>query len=246
MACNVATPSSAERTSSTTAPAAGSTVQVAQAQHPVSTATSARSSASASGRKVSRRPSAVCARPVKAASISRCQRRPWAARSARPSVHAMSMLFVMNLRIVVKVRLMSSQDRSMTIGAVAAQAGRRPSSIRYYEQIGLLPRPDRVSGRRVYGPDTVRTLAVIETGQRAGLTLDEIRDLLSASDGDQAAIERLREVAVRKLPEVRELIERTEIVRDWLEAAARCECPTLDECPLFDDPALLPQKVPGF
>ena len=83
-------------------------------------------------------------------------------------------------------------------------------------------------------------------GQRAALTLDEIRDLLSASDGDQAAIERLRDVAVRKLPEVRELIERTGIVRDWLEAAARCECPTLDECPLFDDPALLPQKVPGF
>ena len=108
----------------------------------------------------------------------------------------------------------------MTIGAIAAQAGRRPSSIRYYEQIGLLPRPARVSGRRVYGPDTVRTLAVIETGQRAGLTLDEIRDLLSASDGDQGAIERLREVAVRKLPEVRELIERTEIVCEWLEAAA--------------------------
>jgi hypothetical protein len=53
-------------------------------------------------------------------------------------------------------------------------------------------------------------------------------------------------VALRKLPEVRELIARTEIVRDWLEAAARCECPTLGECPLFDDPALLPQKVPGF
>jgi MerR family redox-sensitive transcriptional activator SoxR len=134
----------------------------------------------------------------------------------------------------------------MTIGAVAALTGRRPSAIRYYEQVGLLPRPARVSGRRVYGPDIVRTLAVIETAQRAGLTLDEIRDLLSASDGDQAAIERLREVAVRKLPEVRELIERTEIVRDWLEAAARCECPTLDDCPLFDDPALLPRKSPGF
>ena len=39
------------------------------------------------------------------------------------------------------------------------------------------------------------------------------------------------------------LIERTEIVRDWLEAATRCECPTLDECPLFDDPARLPQKA---
>ena len=95
----------------------------------------------------------------------------------------MGMLLVMRVSIAVKVDLMSNGERSMTIGAVAARAGRRPSSIRYYEQIGLLPRPDRVSGRRVYGPDTVRTLAVIETGQRAGLTLDEIRDLLSASYG---------------------------------------------------------------
>jgi MerR family redox-sensitive transcriptional activator SoxR len=133
----------------------------------------------------------------------------------------------------------------MTIGAVAAQAGRRPSSIRYYEQIGLLPPAARVSGRRVYGPDTARTLAVIETGQRAGLSLDEIRALLSAAPDDQAAIERLREVAIRKLPQVKELIERTELVRDWLEAAARCECPSLVECPLFENPALLPQKAPG-
>jgi DNA-binding transcriptional MerR regulator len=153
----------------------------------------------------------------------------------------MSMLFVMNLRLVVKVSLMSNQDHSMTIGAVAALSGKRPSSIRYYEQIGLLPQPDRVSGRRVYGPDTVRTLAVIETGQRAGLTLDEIRALLSATPDDQAAIERLRELAVRKLPQVTELLERTGIVRDWLDAAARCECPSLDECPLFDDTARLPQ-----
>ena len=92
----------------------------------------------------------------------------------------------------------------------------------------------------------MRTLAVIETGQRAGLSLDEIRALLSAKPDDQAAIERLREVAIRKLPQVKELIERTELVRDWLDAAARCECPSLEECPLFDDPALLPQKVPGF
>ncbi len=133
----------------------------------------------------------------------------------------------------------------MTIGAVAALAGKRPSSIRYYEQIGLLPPAARVSGRRVYGPDTVRTLAVIETGQRAGLTLEEIRALLSASPDDQAAIERLREVANTKLPQIKDLIARTEIVRDWLESAARCECPSLDDCPLFDDRAL-PGRAPGF
>ena len=134
----------------------------------------------------------------------------------------------------------------MTIGAVAALAGKRPSSIRYYEQIGLLPPPDRVSGRRVYGPDTVRRLAVIETGQRAGLTLDEIRMLLCASPGDQTAIERLREVAHRKLPEITALIERSTLVRAWLESAARCECPDLDQCPLFDEPALPAGRIQGL
>jgi MerR family redox-sensitive transcriptional activator SoxR len=131
----------------------------------------------------------------------------------------------------------------MPIGAVAALAGKRPSSIRYYEQIGLLPPAARASGRRVYGADTVRTLAVIETGQRAGLTLDEIKALLSASPDDKAAIERLREMAARRLPQIKALIERTEIVAGWLESAARCECPSLDQCPLFDDPALLPSRT---
>ena len=124
------------------------------------------------------------------------------------------------------------------IGAVAGLAGKRPSSIRYYEQIGLLPPPVRVNGQRRYDAGTVRTLAVIDTAQRAGLTLDEIKALLSASPQDGSAIDRLREVADRKLPQIVALIERAELVRGWLECAARCECPDLDDCPLFDDPPL--------
>ena len=130
---------------------------------------------------------------------------------------------------------------ALTIGEVARLASRRPSSIRYYEQIGLLPAASRAAGRRVYGPETVRTLAVIETGQRAGLTLEEIGALLASSPDDAAAIERLREIAERKLPEITALIERSQLVRDWLECAARCECPNLDQCPLFEDPAVLPR-----
>ncbi len=137
---------------------------------------------------------------------------------------------------------MSNPEPALTIGVVAALAGRRPASIRDYEQIGLLPPAARVGGRRVYGPDTVRTLAVIETGQRAGLTLDEVRALLTAAPDNQAAVERLREVAARKLPEITALIERSQIVRGWLESAARCECPSLGQCPLFDEPAVLPSR----
>jgi MerR family transcriptional regulator, redox-sensitive transcriptional activator SoxR len=129
----------------------------------------------------------------------------------------------------------------LSIGEVARESGKASSAIRYYEEIGLLPEPVRVAGRRRYRRDVVRSLAVIETAQRAGLTLDEIRLLLQASPEDGAATDRLREVAERKLPELEALIERAELVRGWLEDAARCVCPTLDNCPLFE-PARLPER----
>jgi MerR family redox-sensitive transcriptional activator SoxR len=119
----------------------------------------------------------------------------------------------------------------LTIGELATRTNRRASSIRYYEEIGLLPAPVRVSGQRRYPPETVRALTVIETAQRAGLTLEEIRPLLT---GD--AVEELRQIAERKLPELEALIARAEVARRWLEAAARCECPSLEDCCLFEPP----------
>jgi MerR family redox-sensitive transcriptional activator SoxR len=141
--------------------------------------------------------------------------------------------------VLVKVGLMSS----LPIGEVARLSGKAASAIRYYVDVGLLDPPERVSGRRRYPPEVVRRLAVIETAQRAGLTLDEIRLLLRATPSDGAATEQLRAVAEEKLPALREAIERAELVRSWLEDAARCCCPTLDDCPLFDEPARLPERT---
>jgi hypothetical protein len=52
----------------------------------------------------------------------------------------------------------------------------------------------------------------------------------------------LREVAERRLPILREAIVRAELVREWLEQAADCCCPTLETCPLFDQPSPLPER----
>jgi MerR family redox-sensitive transcriptional activator SoxR len=123
----------------------------------------------------------------------------------------------------------------LSIGELSRRSGRRPSAIRYYEEIGLLPVPVRVSGRRRYREEVVRDLAVIDTAQRAGLSLDEIRLLFAAEPGNRRAVEALRGVAERKLPEVTAAIERSLVVQRWLEAAARCECPSLDECCLFEE-----------
>ena len=125
--------------------------------------------------------------------------------------------------------LKSNSAERLTIGELAELTKRRASSIRYYEEIGLLPEPARVSGQRRYGPESVRTLAVIDTAQRGGLTLNEIKPLLAGRPSEE-----LRSIAAQKLPEVDALLERAAIVRRWLEVAARCECPSLDDCCLFD------------
>jgi MerR family transcriptional regulator, redox-sensitive transcriptional activator SoxR len=138
---------------------------------------------------------------------------------------------------------LKSSPTLLTIGEVARRSGRTASSIRYYEEIGLLPAAVRVSGHRRYEPEAVRRLAIIGTAQRAGLTLDEVKVLLAAAPDDPASTERLRAVAERKLPELVTMIERAELVRGWLEDAARCECPTLDDCPLFDEPSRLPARA---
>lgn len=140
---------------------------------------------------------------------------------------------------------MNDAANLLTIGDLARASGKSASSIRYYERIGVIPVPARAGGSRRYPHAMVRTLAVIDIAQRAGLTLDEIRDLLAVSPADPAAVsEHLRQVAERKLPDTRALIERAELVRRWQEAAAGCTCPSLDDCPLFDEPPRLPAAPP--
>jgi hypothetical protein len=65
----------------------------------------------------------------------------------------------------------------LTIGQVAERAGVNTSHIRFYERVGVLPRPERVSGQRRYGDEVLHRLSIINVAQRAGLTLDEIAPL---------------------------------------------------------------------
>jgi MerR family redox-sensitive transcriptional activator SoxR len=131
---------------------------------------------------------------------------------------------------------MSEQAEQLTIGEVARRAGVKATTVRYYESLGVLPEPDRVSGQRRYTVDVLRRLAIIDVAQRAGCSLEEIRDLFDAVD--EPASQRLRALAEHKLPQLEALIQRARAVHRWLEVASACECDTLDVCGLFDDHAL--------
>jgi MerR family redox-sensitive transcriptional activator SoxR len=132
-------------------------------------------------------------------------------------------------------------DGGMRIGEVARRAGVRVSLLRYYEDIGVLPEPARISGQRRYDESVLRRLAVIDVAQRAGLSLGEIRELLD--HGNDPLSGRLRELAERRLPDIEALIERAEKVRTWLQAATGCGCQAIDDCSLFDaETVSLPAK----
>jgi DNA-binding transcriptional MerR regulator len=133
----------------------------------------------------------------------------------------------------LKLALSQVPSTRIPIGELARRAGLRPSAVRYYEAVGLLPEPERTAGKRRYDERIVQRLSVIAAGKHAGLSLDEIRELFIA-DERGAVSSRLQQLSLRKLPEIEDLITRAEAVRSWLQAAAECECPSLDQCPLFD------------
>jgi MerR family redox-sensitive transcriptional activator SoxR len=124
-------------------------------------------------------------------------------------------------------------EATLSIGEVAKEAGVNVSAIRFYERKGLLPEPERVGGQRRYTAVTVQRLAMIDAAKQAGFSLEEVGELLIATDRGAPAYEQLRTLAARKLPEVEALIKQAQSMREWLVAAGECECERLDACALF-------------
>ncbi|HEV8043226.1 MAG TPA: MerR family transcriptional regulator [Bryobacteraceae bacterium] len=113
----------------------------------------------------------------------------------------------------------------MTIGEVAKRSGLRASAIRYYERVGLLPKPARSGGQRRYDSRILARLAVLERAKNCGFTLDEVRQLFN----DQGRpSERWDRVARKKIVELDALMEQIRGMRERIER--RCSCADFDEC----------------
>ena len=122
------------------------------------------------------------------------------------------------------------QLQDLSIGQVARQAGIEPSAIRYYESLGLLPRPPRAGGKRRYGADVLDRLSLIALAKEAGFTMKEIRQLVGGFAPDTGPSERWRVLATRKLREIEEAAARLRRMRQVLRVALECGCVDLKEC----------------
>jgi MerR family redox-sensitive transcriptional activator SoxR len=125
---------------------------------------------------------------------------------------------------------MTDDRPQMSIGEVARTIGVRPSAVRYWEGVGLLERPERVSGKRRYDGEALRRLKTIVRAKAAGFTLGEIRLILAGLSGNAAPSAIWRELATRKLPEVERTIDEAQSLKATLEVGLRCRCATIDRC----------------
>ncbi|HEY0738700.1 MAG TPA: MerR family transcriptional regulator [Herpetosiphonaceae bacterium] len=125
----------------------------------------------------------------------------------------------------------------LTIGEVARRAGIRTSALRYYESVGLLPAPRRVSGRRRYEAGIVQRVRVVQLAQAAGFTIAEIQTLLHGFAPDTPPAARWQRLAHDKLRELDAAIERIQTMKRILEMGLSCGCLRLEDCALVLDAA---------
>lgn len=113
----------------------------------------------------------------------------------------------------------------LSIGKLAKAADVKVPTIRFYEQIGLLPQPDRTDrDRRVYGEAAVRRLAFIKHARQLGFPIEAIRTLLDLSEHPDRPCEDANALAEEQLAAVERKIVQLQALRSELRRMVATGC----------------------
>ena len=106
----------------------------------------------------------------------------------------------------------------LTIGTLSKKTGTKVQTIRYYEQIGLMPEPGRTEGgQRRYDNAQLDRLSFIRHSRQLGFSLDAIRELLDLSDQPNRPCEEVDAIARRQLNQVEQRMARLKALRTELK-----------------------------
>jgi len=131
----------------------------------------------------------------------------------------------------------------MDISEVVKQTGLPPSTLRFYEEKGLIKSVGRQGQRRLFDAKVLERLSVIALGRSAGFSLAEIHSMLPVNEKIQVS----RDTLLAKAEQVDSDIKRLKAVRDGLRHAANCPEQNHLECPTFQRlmrAAISRQRVP--
>lgn len=132
-------------------------------------------------------------------------------------------------------------DRALSIGELARRSGATAPTIRYYEQIGLLPRPDRRDGgHRTFGEADLKRLTFIRRCRDFGFPIEQVRDLVTVMQDPGRSCTDMRDMAQSQLVSVRSRLEELRALEVSLselvgDCSARCEGGPGPDCVMIDD-----------
>ena len=129
----------------------------------------------------------------------------------------------------------------MNIGTVAERTGVSAKTIRYYESIGLIPKPDRAeNGYRDYSTTDIEMLRFIQRARKLGFSVKDVGNLLMLWQDRNRASSDVKALAQKHIEEVNERIRELESIRDTLKRLTRaCHGDDRPDCPILDDLAKL-------
>lgn len=129
-----------------------------------------------------------------------------------------------------------ASTRGLTIGRLAAAAGVHLETIRYYERISLMPRPQRTgSGYRSYDVEDVRRLSFIRRARDLGFGIREIEALLALAEPSRVSCADIRALTMGHLAEVRAKIADLHRLEAILARAVdQCSGTSTPACPVVD------------
>lgn len=124
----------------------------------------------------------------------------------------------------------------MKIGELGAATGTKVETIRYYEQIGLLPSPARsTSNYRSYGSEHLQRLAFVRRARDLGFPLDQVRELLSLADDKERPCEAVDEIARAHLTTVERKVKELGALRKELERLiGQCGHSVIGDCRIIE------------
>lgn len=131
---------------------------------------------------------------------------------------------------------MNFENDELSRGALAKRTGVNGETIRYYEKIGLMPKPMRTSGgHRIYGQSQLKRLSFIRRTRELGFNLKEIRGLLELVDGGEYSCAEVRDRTVDHLSDVTQKIGDLQKMQRTLKTmVSKCDGGQLPDCPIVD------------
>ncbi len=129
-----------------------------------------------------------------------------------------------------------TKTRGYPIGQMSRLTGVNIETIRYYERIGILPKPDRTAGgNRQYSHDQLKRLSFVARSRALGFSLNEIRSLFEMVDRDDFSCSEVHTLTTGHLASVRAKIDHLQRLETALEGmAAKCSRGDVPDCPIID------------